>query len=791
MAKRLRGWQMELESGRIPDRNSSKQELPWKRQSLANKLLMLWAHGLLSAVMIRELADLAIADGASHPDLVALAPTGNWGAQTGNCNRQILNAFCPQVHLPEPFQIKVGCIDPKTSLEKEDMASVFLPHLQFYMLAEHYPSYFHELFSLGKGDLEKFWAGVEKSGDDKIINHPMCLEKPWRETTIPLFIHGGGVEFQSRDSLLVFSWGGVLGKGTSLKHHQLMAMWPKSCCTASTWGPIWQYLKWSFEALGKGLHPSKDPLGNPLEKGSIFYELQGKPLHAKGFRAYVWNIMGDHEFFSNVLGLPHWAGHFPCWECDSENWEGCNPDKHFKQICLEKQKFEVTSHQDQMADPWSDHPIFQLPHLSCKNVRGDPMHILFCKGLYQQLIGGILHYACYYEGPGKVTSKKPWERLALLFSAVQEEYRAQNLDNRMTNLKLSMLTNPKKPWAARACLECKAGEAKHLLSALVPVLEKIWAESMHEQEIKMISAASSLEKLVKLWDEAATFLKDSEFKRSMTLGKEFLDSYRWLSSWSLEKDRNSFGIVAKHHTFIHLLWNSKHLNPRVAWCFRGEDFVGHISKMTHSVSHGVSSTKLTQKICQKYRVLLHFLITRNMEVDSPGRLSEDTWEEWSIPCLRKDAWTPESTVLEKASACPAVLQILGKDFCRTAVQRSANLGKDLSQMYMHRFANLGRDLYLKKSCLYRSTAIVHKATKCWNIDLHIDWLIDFFIDFSIDLMVIKCMFFLLILCLQKSIWNIDFADIKINIILILINMRCSGFQKSHREIRHRWKLPRR
>ena len=354
---------------------------------------MLWAHGLLSAVMIRELADLAIADGASHPDLVALAPTGNWGAQTGNCNRQILNAFCPQVHLPEPFQIKVGCIDPKTSLEKEDMASVFLPHLQFYMLAEHYPSYFHELFSLGKGDLEKFWAGVEKSGDDKIINHPMCLEKHWRETTIPLFIHGGGVEFQSRDSLLVFSWGGVLGKGTSLKHHQLMAMWPKSCCTASTWGPIWQYLKWSFEALGKGLHPSKDPLGNPLEKGSIFYELQGKPLHAKGFRAYVWNIMGDHEFFSNVLGLPHWAGHFPCWECDSENWEGCNPDKHFKQICLEKQKFEVTSHQDQMADPWSDHPIFQLPHLSCKNARGDPMHILFCKGLYQQLIGGILHYA--------------------------------------------------------------------------------------------------------------------------------------------------------------------------------------------------------------------------------------------------------------------------------------------------------------------------------------------------------------------------------------------------------------
>ena len=129
----------------------------------------------------------------------------------------------------------------------------------------------------------------------------------------------------------------------------------------------------------------------------------------------------------------------------------------------------------------------------------------------------------------------------------------------------------------------------------------------------MISAAKSLEKLVALWDEAETFLTPSQFAQSMALGKEFLLSYKWLNSWSLEKDRNSFAIVIKHHTFIHLLLNSKYMNPRRQWCFRGEDFVGHVSKMAHSISFGVSSTKISTKLCPKYRIFFHLLMTRGLE----------------------------------------------------------------------------------------------------------------------------------------------------------------------------------
>ena len=107
-----------------------------------------------------------------------------------------------------------------------------------------------------------------------------------------------------------------------------------------------------------------------------------------GWKAIDWRVLCTSvvchgrpcEFYSNTLKLPHWAAHHPCWECNAQNWAGCDASLNYKEICLEKQKFVVGTHAEHLADPWSSHEIFQLPHVSSKNVRGDPRHILFCKG---------------------------------------------------------------------------------------------------------------------------------------------------------------------------------------------------------------------------------------------------------------------------------------------------------------------------------------------------------------------------------------------------------------------------
>ena len=270
-----------------------------------------------------------------------------------------------------------------------------------------------------------------------------------------------------------------------------------------------------------------------------------------------------------------------------------------------------------MKSAWQTHgvimPFSNWATSQAKNVRGDPLHILICKGLYGHVLGSILHYACYIEGPGKRAIKKPADRLAILFSQIQIEYSKQECKNRLTNLRMSMFTDPQKPWAKYSQLDCKGGEARHLLPAFIPVIQRLFEDTMEECEQHMILVATSLEKLVKVWDDAGTFLTSPQYQKGLKLAGDFLTSYAWLNQWSLEKDRMSFHIVPKHHSFIHLVWNSKFLNPRIQWCFKAKDFVGQVSRLTHSVSMGVSSTRLSLKVAPKYRILVRLFLTRSMQ----------------------------------------------------------------------------------------------------------------------------------------------------------------------------------
>jgi hypothetical protein len=60
----------------------------------------------------------------------------------------------------------------------------------------------------------------------------------------------------------------------------------------------------------------------------------------------------------------------------------------------------------------------------------------------------------------------------------------------------------------------------------------------------------------------------------------------------------------------HMVLDAKFLNPSKVWCFKGEDYVGKISTLAGSVTMGVRSTKLSQKVASKYRHWLHLRLTR-------------------------------------------------------------------------------------------------------------------------------------------------------------------------------------
>lgn len=252
--------------------------------------------------------------------------------------------------------------------------------------------------------------------------------------------------------------------------------------------------------------------------------------------------------------------------------------------------------------------LIEVPGNSSRLVRGDALHILFTKGLYGHLLGSILHYLCWYD-EGAHQATKPADRLGIIFKEAQAVYTDKEVTCRLTNLVLSMFTDPKKPWANWANLSCKGGEGKHLAPCLLEVLKNILDFSKPEHS-RMLKCLEHVCQVVAIWDSAGTFLTKAEFKKSWQLAQDAMKEYQWLNAWSEDCGRSSFHIVIKHHTFLHLAKDAWYLNPRVFWCFKAEDYVGHISTVTHSVSMGVKATKISQKLAIKYRILLHLLYTR-------------------------------------------------------------------------------------------------------------------------------------------------------------------------------------
>ena len=331
--------------------------------------------------------------------------------------------------------------------------------------------------------------------------------------------------------------------------------------------------------------------------------------------------MGDAEFAANCLGLPHWASTHPCAECDATSNQE-HLAKWFKNIEIDTQEFERVSYAEALANPCSSNPLFHsIPGLSTKFVRGDALHIAFVHGVHSHVMGSVLHYLCYFNGPGRQATP-PQERLSVIWQAVQKAYKDLNSSTRLSNLRLSMFTNPKEPHSSYPTLSIKGSEAKHLLPALLVVCKSLLKPDIFHERC-MLDCMEHLQKVVDLYSEADIVLTEQEWEKVYTLGKGFLDIYSLLNGWAEEQERLLFHKVWKFHSFQHMVENSKWLNPRCHWCFSQEDFVGKISLLTYSISSGVSATKLSQKLSPKYRVLLHLLLTRDNFQQTTRELADD------------------------------------------------------------------------------------------------------------------------------------------------------------------------
>lgn len=146
----------------------------------------------------------------------------------------------------------------------------------------------------GPSKLALFW--------DSVSNQPWCaaqLERINKDKAIPVGLHGDDAS-SGKLKLLVFSWSGLLPRGSALSTRFLITAVPFSRIVPDeTVREILEVITYSFQAMRAGTFPG--PFQNKISNTRP--HLEGSHLTADGYNAVLADVRGDWKFHVEVFGL--------------------------------------------------------------------------------------------------------------------------------------------------------------------------------------------------------------------------------------------------------------------------------------------------------------------------------------------------------------------------------------------------------------------------------------------------------------------------------------------------------
>ena len=387
----------------------ARQKLSWgmqKAQSqnsqtnskLADLLIERWAWGELSATAIQAIAHAAVSDGATHPQLTALAQVGCQGRFPANCHRDVASAMqtvatqnclsSMRVHLKK---LPNGIVSAEHKL--------LLPHEMFSMLYHKHRDQFQmRILGGSQSRIPEFWAGMG--------NHPGYLDHPVRsranhtEMCVPLSIHSDGVPVSGLGktwsrSVDVWSWSSILGVGNTIATNFLIYIlyWKLIVKVQGMdlYHEFIQRLTWSLYWLWLGRWPTRNWKNEPMD-----YDLAGEPL-AGGYFGTLWVIRGDLEQMNKAFGLAHHSSSSPCSLCQANTTSTPWTDPNVEEAAWKGTIWTNTSWK--LANQ-QRHPLFQLPGVGILSYVPDIMHTLHL-GAFQYTFASILKLIVSKIMPGK------------------------------------------------------------------------------------------------------------------------------------------------------------------------------------------------------------------------------------------------------------------------------------------------------------------------------------------------------------------------------------------------------
>lgn len=544
-----------------------------------------------------------------YSDLNVLAGLGSEGRHPQHMYSDLIKKLDP------PHIHRFECTLPLKLHEKnprDHVQHMLLPHETFSKMYHMYPNQWKTRMVPTDESINMFWSQME--GHPLLVDHPMKERDNWWELAVPYSIHIDGVPCVGvgkawGKTMELFSWCSCLVLGSSMATflyiYGLFGVCISKRFGADTMLKFWTVLCWSMAQLFSGEWDNKDAFGVLYDPDSPEGRRAGKPLCGRGLNKFFGVPLiarGDLDMFFKTMGLQNYNSNTPCNLCPANTSN--MPWKDLRRTALWLTRTWT-------PQTWKARNLFpqcllfsKLKFFNIYCINGDWMHTTHL-GVFQYVYGSILSVLVFDTLVGT-----PSDNMRKVMSDLRTFWKTHATPGHYQGITLKMFSNENDPEKKQPKLKGRAGEVKHLGKALLHVFQ------MHRRPgfIPHASIVLMLQKFIRMDDildahaphlhpklptAAATEFEQCGFDACALL-TQLADHYMRIEPKPL------FNVTIKAHYIIHIAVTAKFLNPRLAMCYSGEDYMHHMKRLVQSSVRGTKATEVNKKMCDKVRYAMHF-----------------------------------------------------------------------------------------------------------------------------------------------------------------------------------------
>ena len=194
----------------------------------------------------------------------------------------------------------------------------------------------------------------------------------------------------------------------------------------------------------------------------------------------------------------------------------------------------------------------------------------------------------------------PDDNMQKIWDLIDDEYKARDTETQYSSITVSMfVADLKSPFANFPFLRGKAAEKRHLIPIMCQIYKKYLRPGNDEDKhVFLILKNMSSFYECRLPDKQV--LPDEIVLKLRGHIDKVLYHYSKVSADATAEKKILWNLVPKFHAMWHIGYQAQYQNPRLAWAYGGEDFVGKMQIIGQAARHGLAAHKRSLSMTVNY-----------------------------------------------------------------------------------------------------------------------------------------------------------------------------------------------